>query len=80
MRQSFNEWLQLQIDGKIQRTVEHPAALRGNIITREGVLVRLRGEVEIKTDSVTVRADQAVYHKDTGEIEATGNVRIAPQR
>jgi len=40
------------------------------------MLVSLRGEVEIKTDSVIVHADNAVYHRDSGEIEATGNVHI----
>ena len=54
--------------------------MKGNILTEDGMLITLRGEAEITTDSVSVNADKAVYHKDTGEIEASGNVqiRIAP--
>ena len=58
-------------------------AFKGNIVTEDGMLITLRGEAEIKTDSVIVHANKAVYHKDSGEIEATGNVRvirIAPNR
>ena len=51
---------------------------KGNIITEDGTAVTSRGEAEIKTNSVIVHADTAVYHKDSGEIEATGNVRITP--
>lgn len=45
-------------------------------MTEDGTIITLRGEAEIKTDSVIVHADKAVYHKDSGEIEATGSVRI----
>jgi hypothetical protein len=58
-------------------------------------LVRLRGSVEIKTPvclpignngapvcdgEMIVRADEADFHEDTGEIQAHGNVRITPPR
>jgi lipopolysaccharide assembly outer membrane protein LptD (OstA) len=56
---------------------KYPATFKGNFIEKDGTVITLRGDVEVKTDSVIVRADKAVYHNDTGEIEATGNVRIS---
>jgi lipopolysaccharide assembly outer membrane protein LptD (OstA) len=38
--------------------------------------IQLRGDVEIKTELMVLRADEADYHEDTGEIEARGNVRV----
>jgi hypothetical protein len=34
--------------------------------------------VEINTDSLALRADEADYHWETGEIEARGNVHVMP--
>jgi lipopolysaccharide assembly outer membrane protein LptD (OstA) len=39
-------------------------------------IVRLRGNVEIRTKDMTLRADEADYNENTGEIEARGTVRI----
>ncbi len=39
---------------------------------------QLTGQSEIHTTTTTVTADNAFYHSDTGEIEATGNVRVTP--
>ena len=41
---------------------------------------RLNGNAEIITSTVTVKADEADYHWDTGEIEARGTVRVKPIR
>ena len=47
-----------------------------------GPLWRLKGDVQIATKGQTqdsgmiVKADEAVYHSDTGEIEPLGNVRV----
>lgn len=43
---------------------------------REGSLVRCRGNVEMASDSIVVRADEVDYHPDSGLAEARGNVRI----
>jgi lipopolysaccharide assembly outer membrane protein LptD (OstA) len=59
---------------------------RGNIavtfaarhIESSGDLFQLRGNVEINTDSLILRADRADYHWDTGEIEPRGNVHVRP--
>jgi lipopolysaccharide assembly outer membrane protein LptD (OstA) len=40
----------------------------------------LNGKVEIHTEKLVLLADQAVYHSETGEIEATGNVQVTPTR
>jgi lipopolysaccharide assembly outer membrane protein LptD (OstA) len=45
-------------------------------------ILRLKGNVKIAHRSssldrgTTITADEAVYHQDTGEIEAQGNVRV----
>ena len=45
-------------------------------------ILRLKGDVQIATNhpnqnsSMLVKADEAVYHSDTGEIEPLGNVRV----
>lgn len=36
----------------------------------------LRGNVMIETPNVVIRADSAVYNAQTGDIRASGNVRI----
>jgi lipopolysaccharide assembly outer membrane protein LptD (OstA) len=41
-------------------------------------VIHLKGAVEIRTSTTTVLADEAFYHPDTGDIEASGNVRITP--
>jgi lipopolysaccharide assembly outer membrane protein LptD (OstA) len=37
---------------------------------------RLSGNVEIDTTKLELKADEAVYYPETGEIEARGNVRV----
>ncbi len=41
-------------------------------------VIHLKGDVEIRRTGMVLRADQADYHEDTGEIEARGNVRVKP--
>ncbi len=41
-------------------------------------VIQLKGEVEIRWRGMILRADEAEYHEDTGEIEARGNVRVKP--
>src|SRR5260370_41605595 len=43
---------------------------------RNGALIRCRGQVEIATGNTLLRADEADFHSDTGEIELRGNVRV----
>jgi lipopolysaccharide assembly outer membrane protein LptD (OstA) len=38
--------------------------------------VRLKGDVQIESSGVIVKADEAVLHTDTGEIAPLGNVRV----
>jgi len=40
--------------------------------------VWLTGNVEIHTTKLVLMADQAIYHPETGEIDASGNVHITP--
>ena len=43
----------------------------------DGQILRL-ADVEIRTDSLIVQADEIRLHWDTGEIEPVGNVRVKP--
>lgn len=61
----------------------HPEAtisptVKGNYILRDGSAVTAEGEVEVRTREVTIRADRAVIDTKTGEVQASGNVRIIP--
>jgi lipopolysaccharide assembly outer membrane protein LptD (OstA) len=41
-------------------------------------LTHLKGNVEIRTNTMTLTADEAYFNEDTGEIEASGTVRVKP--
>ena len=60
-------------DQQIQVTV------MASVEEQDGSLVRLRGSVVIETKAFVLHADNAIYNMDTGEIEASGNVRITPK-
>ncbi len=40
--------------------------------------VHLKGNVEIRTDTMTLTADEAYYDQATGELTAMGTVRVKP--
>jgi lipopolysaccharide assembly outer membrane protein LptD (OstA) len=62
---------------------QHPSvvAVQTEISRLEGVLrgyrriIQLRGNVEIRTNAVTIAADEIDYDEDTGEMEIRGHVR-----
>jgi hypothetical protein len=59
----------------------HGGTVSGNSIEREPScpsVVHARGQVEIKLSGVIVRADEADYDEDTGEVEAHGSVKVKP--
>lgn len=43
---------------------------------RAGGVIQLRGHVEVRTESVVIRADEADYDPMTGSLEARGHVQI----
>jgi lipopolysaccharide assembly outer membrane protein LptD (OstA) len=45
-------------------------------IQRQDHIMQLRGNVEIRTHDMSLQADDVTYDQKTGEIEATGKVRI----
>ena len=60
-----------------QTTVDYGhIAITADRQERDGALVRCRGQVEIATGNTLLRADEADFHSDTGEIELRGNVRV----
>ena len=52
--------------------------LAASDIRQEQNVDRLTGSSEIHTTTMDLYADDAVYHTDSGEIEARGNVRVKP--
>jgi lipopolysaccharide assembly outer membrane protein LptD (OstA) len=54
------------------------ATFRAGRIDSDQNVFRLRGNAEIATTTVTLKADEADYHWDTGEIEARGSVHVKP--
>jgi lipopolysaccharide assembly outer membrane protein LptD (OstA) len=50
--------------------------LTATAIQRQAPMIQLRGDVEIRTKDMILRADEANYNQNTGEIEAHGTVRI----
>jgi lipopolysaccharide assembly outer membrane protein LptD (OstA) len=45
-------------------------------IERQDQVMKLKGNVEIRTHDMSLHADDVTYDQKTGEIEATGKVRI----
>jgi len=45
-------------------------------LQRQEQVMHLRGNVEIRTHDMSLHADDVTYDQKTGEIEATGKVRI----
>ena len=45
-------------------------------IQRQAPTIQLKGNVEIRTKDMILRAAEADYNENTGEIEARGTVRI----
>ena len=41
-------------------------------------IVHLKGQVEIRADGFILRADEADYNENTGEVEARGTVKVTP--
>ena len=54
------------------------ATFAANHIESSGDRFQLRGNVEINTNTLILRADEADYHWDTGELDARGNVHVRP--
>jgi len=52
--------------------------LEANGIQSDSDGSRLTGNVEIHTTKLVLSADQAIYHAENGEIDATGNVHVTP--
>ncbi len=49
-------------------------------IQHDGEVMHLKGNVKIVQEKVTIAADEADYHLDTGEIKPRGNVRVTPHK
>jgi lipopolysaccharide assembly outer membrane protein LptD (OstA) len=68
---------------EIERGTEYPSVihLRGNVEIRTPMCVAAGPGTALSCAGyVVVRADRAEVHEDTGDIEATGNVRITREK
>jgi lipopolysaccharide assembly outer membrane protein LptD (OstA) len=64
---------------RVRRVLYKPEAILTAVsATQEGDVFHLKGAVEIRTDSILLKADEADYNHETGEIEARGNVKVTP--
>jgi len=64
---------------RIQQALHNPEAiLRAVSTTHEGDVFHLKGAVEIRTDTILLKADEASYNHETGEIDAHGDVKVTP--
>ena len=70
------------VQQKLQLNSDPPVVPRVSLsatrIDQDGPVIHLKGNVEIRRIGLILRADEADYRKDTGEIEVKGNVRVAP--
>jgi lipopolysaccharide assembly outer membrane protein LptD (OstA) len=67
----------IQRDGSVSNNPELPAVyLRGNVEIRKEFCVPTGGKT-VCNEEMVLRADEAEYHPDTGEITPSGNVRVA---
>jgi lipopolysaccharide assembly outer membrane protein LptD (OstA) len=64
---------------RVQQFLHQPEAILAAVsMTQEGDVFHLKGAVEIRTDTVLLKADEASYNHETGEIEAHGDVKVTP--
>ena len=65
----------------IERGAHYPSVikLQGNVEIKTPVCLRVGKKSELVCDGdMIVRADEAEFHEDTGQIEAHGNVSVTP--
>jgi hypothetical protein len=66
----------------IERGVEYPTVVKliGNVEIKTPVCLpaRKKGANMVCEGAMVVRADNAEFHEDTGQIEAHGNVTVTP--
>jgi len=69
-----------QVGDKWQPVGDDPitVTLEAKSIQSDSEVARLTGNVEIHTTKLVLLAEQAVYHAETGEIDASGNIHVAP--
>jgi lipopolysaccharide assembly outer membrane protein LptD (OstA) len=73
--QTPTKWPQI----RIQQALHNPEAILMAVsTTHEGDVFHLKGAVEIRTDTILLKADEASYNHETGEIDAHGDVKITP--
>ena len=64
---------------EITNSARQPTTISAKSIQRDQadpLIVRLKGDVQITSSGVIVKADEAVFNMGTDEIEPLGNVRV----
>jgi lipopolysaccharide assembly outer membrane protein LptD (OstA) len=64
---------------RVQQDLHNPEAIVIAVsAAHEGDIFHLKGDVEIRTDTLLLKADEATYNHATGEIDAHGDVKLKP--
>ena len=56
--------------------VNADVSVRAARMSRQGAVHQLRGDAQLETSAISIRADEIDYNQQTNEIEARGSVRI----
>jgi lipopolysaccharide assembly outer membrane protein LptD (OstA) len=68
---------------EIESELPHPSIihLKGSVEIKTPVCLHAgRGNALVCNGSVVLRADEADFHEDTGQIEASGNVKVTREK
>ena len=64
---------------RVEQALHNPEATVAAVsVAHEGEIFHLKGAVEIRTDTIVLRADEATCNHATGEIEAHGDIKVKP--
>lgn len=77
------EWPTTLTAFEIERVGQYPSAvhLKGAVEIKSPVCFRVgRKHRELLCNQMILRADEATFHEDSGQIEARGAVTVIPQR
>ncbi|SPF56563.1 exported hypothetical protein [Candidatus Sulfopaludibacter sp. SbA4] len=56
--------------------VNADVSVRAAHTSRQGPVYQMRGNAELETSAVSIRADEIDYNQDTNEIDARGSVHV----
>jgi lipopolysaccharide assembly outer membrane protein LptD (OstA) len=67
-------WAAILSFGQTLRTGEVSVSAASQVV--EGAVLHLKGNVQIRTNKIAIRADEADFNVNTSEVDALGEVRL----